>query len=63
MEVFAEARRDGLLEELATRRFLKAAQQANDLEPVPGGRRRGAIGRRLAWLAHLVRPDRPAAAS
>ena len=63
MEVFAEAHRIDLLEEAERRRFLKVARQATGNEPVRGGPRPGPIGRGLARLARLGRPDRPAAAS
>lgn len=65
MEVFADAHREGLLEEARTRRLLRAAQSATaaDTAPVVGPPRRGAIGRGLAWLARLARLDRSAAAS
>ena len=65
MEVFADAHREALQEEARTRRLLRAARPATaaDTEPVAGPPRRGSIGRGLARLARIARPDRPAAAS
>jgi hypothetical protein len=63
MEVFADAHRTGLLEDVETRRLLKAARLADETERALREPRWGAIGRALAWLARRARPDRPAAAS
>jgi hypothetical protein len=63
MEVFAEARRDGIVEDVETRRLLKAARPVVERAPVARERRLGAIGRGVAWLARLARWDRHPAAS
>ena len=62
MEVFAEARRADIVEDVETRRLLKSARMTAETKPVANVPRAGAIGRALAWLARLVRPDRRAAA-
>ena len=62
MEVFAEVRREGILEEAEMQRLLKAARSAQGTGSVAGEPRWGAIGRGLAWLTRLARPGRPAAA-
>jgi len=56
MEVFAEARREGIVEEADTRRLLRAARLDAALTPVRTERRTGAIRHALAWLARLYRP-------
>jgi hypothetical protein len=63
IEVFAEARREDILEDVETRQLLKVARTTAATERVSRAPRLGAIGRALAWLARLARPDRPAAAS
>src|SRR5690349_14989556 len=63
MEVFADRHREGLREEAGTRRTLKATRLASETERAAHAPRWGAVGRALAWLARLARPDRHAAAS
>jgi hypothetical protein len=56
MEVFAEARREGIVEDADSRRRLREARLDAALTPVQTERRTGAIGHALAWLARLARP-------